>query len=57
MASSVLDTQAVIARRVLQNDQRLDLRNYKRSSVFISGLNNDSDPRTSFREEPNLSAS
>jgi hypothetical protein len=51
MASSVLDTQAVIARRGLRDEQRLDLRNHERSSVFMSGLNNDSDPRTSFRAE------
>ncbi len=36
MASCVLDTQAVIARRSLREEQRLDLRNHEPSLAFMS---------------------
>ena len=43
--------KAVIARQGLRGEQQLDLRHHSRSGVFISGLYNYSDPRTSFRAE------
>ena len=49
MASSGLNVAAVTVRRGLRGEQRLDLRNHQHLEVFISGLNNDFDPHTSFR--------
>jgi predicted GH43/DUF377 family glycosyl hydrolase len=48
---SVLNVTAVTVRRGLLGEQRLDLRNHQRLGVFISGLNDDFAPRTSFRAE------
>ena len=55
LALSVLDTQAVIARRGLWDESGWTsetMSHYERSSVFMSGLNNDSDSRTSHCAEP-----